>query len=120
MVAWYSNLINSNRSTTEFIRKTFKSSRFETIEQHERDDTIVRESRFIVDDKPLIISRVFIPINNPPAFLRQVRDRSMPLGDIIKENEYHVQRNVLSRDRSSKHYTIGGDVQAEIWETYLG
>ncbi len=117
---WYSNLINSNQSTTEFMKEKFKSARFEIVEQHERDGTIVRESRFILEDKPLIISRVFIPMNNPLAFLQQVRDKNAPLGDIIRENKYNVQRRVLSRDRSSKRYTIDGDVRAEVWETYLG
>lgn len=119
-MSWYSNLINSNRSTTEFMKERFKNAKFEIVEQHERDGTIVRESRFVLEGKPLIISRVFIPMDNSPAFLEQVRNRSMPLGDIIKENEYNVQRKVLSRDRSSKHYTIDGDVRAEVWETYLG
>lgn len=119
-MSWYSNLINSNQSTTEFMKEKFKSARFEVVEQHERDGTIVRESRFTLGDKPLIISRVFIPMDNPPAFLQQVRDKNAPLGNIIKENGYNVQRKVLSRNRSSKHYTIDGDVRAEVWETYLG
>jgi len=119
-MSWYSNLMSSNQSTTEFMRERFKSARFEVVEQHERDSTIVRESRFVLDDKPLIVSRVFIPMNNPPAFLERVRERNAPLGDIIRENKYNVQRRVLHCGRASKHYTIGGDVRAEVWETYLG
>jgi len=117
---WYSELVNSNRSTTEFVKERIKSARFEIVEQHERDDAIVRESRFTLEDKPLIVPSVFIPMNNPPAFLQQVRDRNAPLGDIIRENRYNVQRKVLSRNKSSKHYAIEGDVRAEVWETYLG
>ncbi len=117
---WYSELVNSNRSTTEFMKERFKNARFEIVEQHEIDDTIVRESRFISGDNLLVISKVFIPVENPPVFLERIREANMPLGGIIKENEYNVKRRTLSCNKSSKHYAIEGDVRAEVWETYLG
>lgn len=115
---WYSDLINSNRSTTEFVKGLFKKVQFEIIRQHESGDAIIRRARFVLDGEPLIISTAIIPKDNSPDFLRQVREQKAPIGDIIRDNKYDVERRILSNDRLSKRYKIEGDVWMEICEEY--
>ncbi|ATZ61100.2 MAG: hypothetical protein BME93_03035 [Methanosarcinales archaeon Met12] len=116
---WYSDLLNSNRSTTEFVKGRFKKVQFGIIRQHETSDAIIRRAQFVLDGEPLIISTATIPKDNPLAFLRQVREQKTPIGDIIKDNKYCVERHILSNDRASKHYKIEGDVWMEVYEEYF-
>lgn len=115
---WYSDLLNSNRSTTEFVKGLFKKVQFEIIQQHEGGDVIIRRAQFVLDGAPLIISTAIIPKDNSLDFLRQVREQKAPIGDIIRDNMYDVERHILSNDAASKRYKMGGDVWMEIREEY--
>ncbi|MDI6640354.1 MAG: hypothetical protein QMD78_05995 [Methanocellales archaeon] len=119
-MTWYFDLIESNESTTAFVRERFKNAKFEVVRQYECDDTIIRESRFVLDGKTLVTSTVVISMDNPPGFLQLIHDKEEPIGDIIKEKGFRVERYVVSRDRSSKYYIIKGDAQMEVYEEYFG
>ncbi|MDD4898815.1 MAG: hypothetical protein PHY70_05495 [Methanocellales archaeon] len=118
-MTWYADLIESSESTTSFIRRKFKNAKFEVVRQYGLEDSIIRESRFVLDGKKLVTSKVIIPIDNPPDFLQLINKKELTIGDIIYRKGFRVEKYVRSHGKSSKHYTIKGDVYMEIFEEYF-
>ncbi|HIH36843.1 MAG TPA: hypothetical protein HA232_02915 [Methanocellales archaeon] len=118
-MTWYADLIESSESTTSFIRRKFKNAKFEVVRQYGLEDSIVRESRFVLDGKKLVTSKVIIPIDNPSDFLQLINKKELTIGDILERKGFRVEKYVRSHGKSSKHYTIKGDVCMEIFEEYF-
>jgi hypothetical protein len=87
--------------------------------QEERDGHIFRVSEFILGKKVIVHSIVDIDLAaNPAKFIDIMREQITPIGDALRDNGWHVEREILSHDASSKIYAMRGDVNLKITEKY--
>lgn len=118
-MTWYTAIVNSTVSTTQFLKDHYAGVVFKVVGQEEHDGNIIRTSEFMKDGKIIVHSTVEIPIDlNPPEFIRLMRLRVKPIGDVIKENGYHVERRITAHDTIFKEYEMQGDVSMKITEIY--
>jgi hypothetical protein len=47
-----------------------------------------------------------------------MREQIIPIGDVLRDEGYRVERKILSHDAKSKVYTMEGDVNLKITEKY--
>jgi hypothetical protein len=118
-MTWYNAIVNSTDSTTQYLKDHYSDVIFRVVGQEERDGNIIRTSEFVKDGKIIVHSTVEMPVNlNPPEFIKLMRLRVKPIGDVLKENGYHVERRILSNDTIFKEYEMKGDVSIKITEIY--
>ncbi|MCD1296357.1 hypothetical protein CUJ83_15250 [Methanocella sp. CWC-04] len=118
-MSWFDILLNSTISTTQYLKDNYQNVDFKVISQEENGNKIVRVSEFIKDNKVVVHSSVEIDVEeNPEVFIRLIRDKVIPIGDILKSNNYRVERKILNNDSSSKEYVMMGDVDIKITEKY--
>ena len=117
--AWYDAIVNSTVSTTQFLKDHYPEVIFRVVGQEERDGKIIRTSEFVKGDKIIVHSTVEMPVDlNPPEFIRLMRLRVKPIGDVLKEHGYYVERRILANDTIFKEYEMKGDVSMKITELY--
>jgi hypothetical protein len=118
-MTWYKAIVNSTVSTTQYLKDHYPGVIFTVVGQEERDGKIIRTSEFLKDGKTIVHSTVEMPVDlNPPEFIRLMRLRVKPIGDVLKENGYRVDRRILSHDTILKEYEMKGDVSMKITEIY--
>jgi hypothetical protein len=118
-MTWYNAIVNSTVSTTQYLKDHYSGVIFRVVGQEELDGKIVRTSEFLKDGKIIVHSTVEMPIDlNPPEFIRLMRLRVKPIGDVLKENGYRVDRQITSHDTIFKEYEMKGDVSMKITEIY--
>jgi hypothetical protein len=62
---------------------------------------------------------VEMPVDkNPPDFIEEIRRQVTPIGDILKQNGYQVERVITDHDTVYKEYVMVGDVFIRIKELY--
>lgn len=116
---WYNILLNSTLSTTRYLTDNYANVDFRVIGQEERDGHIYRISEFVMGDKIIVHSTVDIPVkDNPEKFVEIMRGQITPIGDVLRDNNYRVERQILHHDASSKVYVMKGDVNLQITEKY--
>jgi hypothetical protein len=119
MVPWFNVLLNSTLSTTRFLTDNYADVDFKVLGQEERDGHIFRVSEFILGKKVIVHSIVDIDLAaNPAKFIDIMREQITPIGDALRDNGWHVEREILSHDASSKIYAMRGDVNLKITEKY--
>lgn len=119
MVPWFNVLLNSTLSTTRFLTDHYADVDFKVLGQEERDGHIFRVSEFILGKKVLVHSIVdMVEADNPAKFIAIMREQVTPIGDALRDNGWHVEREILSHDASSKVYAMRGDVNLKITEKY--
>jgi hypothetical protein len=116
---WYDRLLRSTGSTTQFLKDNYEDVSFRVVGQEEHGDTITRTSEFVRGDNIIVHSTVDIPVNrNPKKFVEEIRGETKPIGDIVKENNLHVERKIKKSDGSSKEFLMSGDIEVWITEYY--
>jgi len=119
MVPWFNVLLNSTLSTTRFLTDHYADVDFKVKGQEEKDGHIFRVSEFILGKKVIVHSIVDIVVaDNPASFVAIMREQVTPIGDALRDNCWHVEREILSHDASSKVYAMRGDVNLKITEKY--
>jgi len=119
IVSWYHVLINSTMSTTRYLTDNYANVEFRVIGQEEKDNRIYRISEFVMAEKVIVHSVVEMDIaTNPPEFIELIRGRLIPIGDILRDHGYQVERRIVRHDASSKEYEMVGDVNIKITEKY--
>jgi hypothetical protein len=99
---WFEALLDSTLSTTRYLSDTYANVVFKVVGQEERAGHIYRISEFLVGDRVVVHSVVDIPVkDNPAEFIEIMRGRVVPIGDIIRDKRYRVERNILWHDASS-------------------
>ena len=105
--------------TTRYLTDNYADVEFRVIGQAEKDGKISRTSEFVMDGKVIVHSVVEIDIaSNPEKFVEIMREQTTPIGDALRDNGYHVERDILRHDASSKIYAMKGDVNLKITEKY--
>lgn len=118
-MTWYNAIVNSTVSTTQYLKDHYSDVIFRVVGQEERDGKIIRTSEFVKNGKIIVHSTVEMPVDlNPPEFIKMMRLRVKPIGDVLKENGYRVERRILSNDTIFKEYEMKGDVSMKITEIY--
>jgi hypothetical protein len=119
MVPWFNVLLNSTLSTTRYLTDNYANVQFKVLGQEEKGGHIYRVSEFIMSDRVIVHSIVDIPVSeNPSKFIDIMREQVTPIGDALRDNGYHVEREILYHDASSKVYAMRGDVNLKITEKY--
>jgi len=119
MLPWFTVLLDSTISTTRYLTDNYADVEFRVIGQAEKDGKISRTSEFVMDGKVIVHSVVEIDIaSNPEKFVEIMREQTTPIGDALRDNGYHVERDILRHDASSKIYAMKGDVNLKITEKY--
>jgi hypothetical protein len=119
MVPWFNILLNSTLSTTRYLTDNYADVEFKVTGQEEKEGHIFRVSEFVMGRKVIVHSIVDIPVaDNPPEFISIMRAQITPIGDALRDNGWHVDREILSHDASSKVYAMRGDVNLKITEKY--
>jgi hypothetical protein len=119
MVPWYNVLLDSTLSTTRYLTDHYANVEFRVTGQEERDGHIYRISEFLLGNRIIVHSIVDIPVSeNPSKFIDIMREQVTPIGDALRDNGYHVEREILYHDASSKVYAMRGDVNLRITELY--
>jgi hypothetical protein len=92
---------------------------FRVVSQEERDGHIFRTSEFVMGKKVIVHSIVDIPAReNPREFVEIMREKTTPIGDALRDNNWKVAREILYHDARSKVYVMKGDVNLKITEHY--
>ena len=118
-MTWYNAIVNSTVSTTQYLKDHYPDVIFRVVGQEERDGKIIRTSEFVKNGKIIVHSTVEMPVDlNPPEFIKLMRLRVKPIGDVVKENGYRVERRILANDTIFKEYEMKGDVSMKITEIY--
>ena len=118
-MTWYNAIVNSTVSTTQYLKDNYPDVIFRVVGQEERSGSIIRTSEFVKNGKIIVHSTVEMPVDlNPPEFIKLMRLRVKPIGDVLKENGYRVERRILSNDTIFKEYEMKGDVSIIITEIY--
>jgi len=116
---WYKSIINSTGSTTRFLMDNYPGVEFRVVGQEEKSGSIIRTSEFVLGEKVIVHSTVEMPVDkNPAEFIREMRARSKPIGDVIRDNGYAVERRITAHDTVFKEYEMVGDVSIRITEFY--
>lgn len=116
---WYNVLLNSTISTTRYLTDNYTNVEFRVIGQEEKGNKIYRISEFIMGNRMIVHSTVEIDIvENPAKFIELMREQVIPIGDVLRDQGYRVEREILSHDASSKVYVMKGDVNLKITEKY--
>jgi hypothetical protein len=116
---WYNAIIDSAESTTRYLMDNYPGVVFRVVRQEERNGVIFRISEFLKDGKVIVHSTVEMPVDrNPPEFIEEIRARRKPIGDILKQNGYVVERRITDHDTVFKEYVMEGDVYIKIKELY--
>lgn len=119
IMPWYNVLLDKTISTTQYLKDNYAGVDFRVVGQEEKGSKISRISEFICDDRVIVHSVVEIDVEkNPEVFLKLIRGRITPIGDILKDNGYYVERKILKHDGDSKEYVMIGDVEIKITEKY--
>jgi len=119
IVHWYNILLNSTLSTTRYLQDHYPGVQFKVIGQEEKDGRIVRTSEFVIGRKVIVHNVVEIDVaRNPKCFLDLLRGQATPIGDILRDCNYRVEREILAHDALSKVYVMKGDVNLKITEKY--
>ncbi len=118
-MTWYNAIVNSTDSTTQYLKDHYSDVIFRVVGQEEHDGKIIRTSEFVKNGKIIVHSTVEMPVDlNPPEFIKLMRLRVKPIGDVLKENGYRVERRIVSNDTIFKEYEMKGDVSMKITEIY--
>ena len=116
---WYNVLLNSTLSTTRYLTDNYANVEFKVIGQEEKDGKIFRISEFVMADKIIVHSVVEMSIaNNPEKFIDLIRGQVEPIGDILRDYGYKIERKITYHDASTKEYEMVGDVNIKITENY--
>lgn len=116
---WYKAIVNSTGSTTRFLMDNYAGVEFRVVGQEEKDGNIIRTSEFVKDGKIIVHSTVEMPIDkNPPEFIKEMREQIKPIGDVIRQYGYSVERRITAHDTVFKEYEMVGDVLIKIAELY--
>jgi len=116
---WYKEIVNSTGSTTRFLMDNYDGVEFRVVGQEEKNGCIVRTSEFVKDGKVIVHSTVEMPIDkNPSEFIKEMRSQIRPIGDVIRDNGYAVERKITAHDTIFKEYEMVGDVSIRITEFY--
>jgi hypothetical protein len=116
---WYKAIVSSTVSTTRYLMDNYTGVEFRVVDQEEKDGTIFRISEFLKDGKIIVHSTVEMPINrNPPEFIDQIRRQVIPIGDLIRQYGYGIERRITDHDTIYKEYEMVGDVYIKIREVY--
>lgn len=92
---------------------------FRVVGQEEKNGAIFRISEFLKDGKVIVHSTVEIPLDqNPIGFIEEIRLQKTPIGDILRQNGYVVERRITNHDTVFKEYVMYGDVYIRIKELY--
>jgi hypothetical protein len=119
MVPWFNVLLNSTLSTTRYLADHYSDVEFRVVGQEERDGHIYRVSEFVMGGRTVVHSVVDIPVReNPAKFVEIMREKVTPIGDVLRDHGYRVEREIVYHDASSKVYVMKGDVNLRITETY--
>lgn len=119
MMSWYNVLLDSTISTTRYLTDKYAGVKFRVIGQEEKDGKIFRASEFVLSDRVIVHSIVEIDVSeNPARFIELMRGRVVPIGDVLRDEGYRVERKILSHDACSKVYVMVGDVNLKITEKY--
>jgi hypothetical protein len=119
MVPWYTVLLDSTLSTTRYLMDNYAEVEFRVVSQEERHGHIFRVSEFVMGKKVIVHSIVDIPAReNPREFVEIMREKTTPIGDALRDNNWKVAREILYHDSSSKVYVMKGDVNLKITELY--
>jgi hypothetical protein len=106
-------------STTRYLNDNYANVEFKVIGQEEKDGHIYRISEFILGDKIIVHSTVDIEVDeNPARFVEIMREKITPIGDVLRDYGYHIEREILHHDASTKIYVMKGDVNLKITEKY--
>jgi hypothetical protein len=118
-MTWFNVLLTSTISTTRYLNDHYSDVEFRVVGQEERNGKIYRISEFIIGDRMIVHSTVEIDVTrNPPRFIEMMRGQIIPIGDVLRDEGYRVERKILSHDAESKVYTMEGDVNLKITEKY--
>lgn len=118
-MAWYNVLIESTISTTRYLTDNYAGVEFKVLGQEERDGIIYRTSEFVMNGKVIVHSVVELEVaKNPAQFIELIRGQVIPIGDILRDYGYRVERRILRHDASTKEYEMAGDVNIIITEKY--
>jgi len=116
---WYKAIINSTESTTRYLMDNYLGVEFRVVGQEEKDGKIIRISEFVKDGRIIVHSSVEMPVDkNPPEFIKEIRERVKPIGDLIRQYNYAVERRIVNHDTVFKEYEMVGDVLIKITEYY--
>ncbi|MDI6896966.1 hypothetical protein [Methanocella conradii] len=116
---WYKAIISSAESTTRYLMDNYPGVVFRVVGQEEKNGVIFRVSEFLKDGKVIVHSTVEMPVDkNPPEFIDEIRAQKKPIGDILKQNGYVVERRITDHDTVFKEYVMVGDVFIKIKELY--
>ncbi len=116
---WYKAIINSAESTTRYLEDNYPDVVFRVVGQEEKEGVIFRISEFLKGGKVIVHSTVEMPVDkNPPEFIEEIRLKTKPIGDILKQNGYSVERRITDHDTVFKEYVMAGDVYIKIKELY--
>jgi len=119
IMPWYNVLLNSTLSTTRYLTDNYANVEFKVIGQEEKNGKIFRISEFVMADKVIVHSIVEMSVeDNPVKFIKIMREQITPIGDVLRDNSYRVEREILHHDASSKVYVMKGDVNLQITEKY--
>lgn len=118
-MAWYNVLIESTISTTRYLTDNYAGVEFKVLGQEEKDGIIYRTSEFVMNDKVIVHSVVEMEVaKNPARFIELIREQITPIGDILRDYGYVVERRILWHDATTKEYEMFGDVNIKITEKY--
>jgi hypothetical protein len=116
---WYKAIVNSTGSTTRHLMDNYAGVEFRVIGQEEKDGAIFRISEFLKDGKVIVHSTVEMPVDrNPPEFIDEIRRQVTPIGDLIRQYGYNIERRITDHDTVYKEYEMVGDVYIKIKELY--
>src|SRR5208337_5586072 len=94
---WYKAIVNSTGSTTRFLMDNYSGVEFRVVGQEEKGGSIIRTSEFVMGDKIIVHSTVEMPIDkNPAEFIKEMRSQIKPIGDVIRDNGYAVERKITA------------------------
>ena len=116
---WYKAIVNSTESTTRFLMDNYAGVEFRVVDQEEKEGNIVRTSEFVKDGKIIVHSMVEMPLDkNPAEFIKEIRGQVRPIGDLIREYGYNIERKITAHNTIFKEYVMVGDVYIKITELY--
>jgi hypothetical protein len=116
---WYKAIVNSTESTTRFLMDNYAGVEFRVVGQEEKGGSIIRTSEFVKGGKVIVHSTVDMPVDkNPPEFIKEIREQVKPIGDLIRQYGYVVERRITAHDTIFKEYEMVGDVSIRITELY--
>lgn len=118
-MSWYKNIIHSIESTTRYLMDNDPDVAFRVISQEEKDGKIIRISLFLKDQKIIVHSSVEMNVDkNPVEFIEAIRYQNKPIGELIAQYNYSVERKITAHGTSFKEYEMVGDLYIKIKEVY--